>query len=178
VPRRALALGLAFACAACAKPDPQAVLEHSDLETYWAVDSAVGETQYIAPVLRLRLRNRSAEPQQAVRVRARFERKGHPGQDWGSAEWWSWGALHRPLKPGETVVVVLKSDGRYYSTGAPESMFGHELFRDARAELFAAVGPSDWIKLGEAEVERRIGSREVEALRPEASPEPGAARTR
>jgi hypothetical protein len=129
----------------------------------------VGDTQYIAPVVRLRLRNRSAEAQQAVRVRARFERKGLPGQDWGSADWWSWGALHRALKPGESVVVVLKSDGRYYSTGTPDSMFRHEAFRDAHAEFFAAVGSSDWMKLGEADVERRIGSREVEGLGAEAA---------
>jgi hypothetical protein len=144
------------------------VLAHSDVETYWAVDSAVGDTQYIAPVVRLTLHNRSGEPQRAVRVRARFERRGLPGQDWGSADWWSWGALHRELKPGEAVVVVLKSDGRYYSSGTPDSMFRHELFRDAHAEFFAAVGSSDWIKLGEADVERRIGTRELEALAGEA----------
>jgi hypothetical protein len=164
VPRRARAACLALAAAACSKPDPQAILALSDLETYWAVDAAVGDTQYIAPVVRLHLTNRSPEPQPAVRMRARFERKGLPGQDWGSADWWSWGALHRPMKPGETLVVVLKSDGRYYSTGTPESMFGHTLFQDARAEFFAAVGSSDWVKLGEVAVERRIGSREVEGL--------------
>jgi hypothetical protein len=40
--------------------------------------------------------------------------------------------------------VVLKSDSRYYLTGTPESMFRHELFKDAHVEFFAKVGSSDW----------------------------------
>jgi hypothetical protein len=58
-------------------------------------------------------------------------------------------------------LIALKSDGRYYSTGPPASMFAHELFKDADAEIFARVGSSSWTSLHRVKVERRIGSREV-----------------
>ena len=162
---RRLVLAAALASAACHKPDPNAILEVSDVEAYWAVDPSVGQTQYIAPVVRFHLRNKSPESQAAIQVTATFRRRGEEDRAWGT-DGRAISSSKRPLAAGETTLVVLKSDARYYSTGVPESMFQHTLFRDARVEFFARVGPSDWTRLGEAAVERRIGSRQAQATPP------------
>jgi hypothetical protein len=145
----------------CATPDPQQEVELTDLESYWAVDSAVGDRQYIAPVVRFRLRNKKAEPLRALQATATFRRKGEENIDWGTA-WEQVTPAKKPLQPGQATLVTLKSDGRYYSTGRPESFFEHKLFKDARTTVFVRVGSSSWVKFAEADVERRIGSKSVE----------------
>jgi hypothetical protein len=67
--------------------------------------------------------------------------------------------LGQPLAPGQTVLVLLKSDARYSSPVEPEAMFTHQQFKDARVEIFLRVGSSPWTRFGEADVERRIGAK-------------------
>jgi hypothetical protein len=148
--------------AACASPDPAKELRVSDIEAYWSIDSTAGETVYVAPVLRFRLDNLSATA--SIEATASFKRKGEDAS-WGSA----WERLSVPgkrLEPGRSVTVALKSDGRYYTTGAPESVFSHAEFKDATVELFLRVGSSAWVRLAAAEVERRIGSKALQAPAP------------
>lgn len=166
LPRASRLLPL-FLLVACATPDPRTQLAVDELEAYWAIDSSVGETVYVAPVARLRLTNVSAS--QSIEVTASFKRKGEDAS-WGSA----WQRLSTPdkrLAPGASTTVALKSDGRYYTTGAPESVFSHTEFKDATVEVFLRVGSSGWIKLGAADVERRIGSKALAAT-PAPSPTP------
>jgi hypothetical protein len=133
-----------------------------DLETYWVIDRTVGTTEYIAPAARIRLRNKGAKPRASVEAKATFRRKGEEQQEWGSA-WERVSTSAKPLAAGQETIVVLKSEGRYYSTGTPESMFGHELFKDAKVDIFLRIGASNWVKFGAADVERRIGSRAAQA---------------
>jgi hypothetical protein len=151
-----------LASVACESPDPKAELEMKDLETYWVIDKAVGTTEYIAPAVRLKLLNKGAKPRASIEAKATFRRKGEEDQEWGSA-WERIATSAKPLAPGQETVVVLKSEGRYYSTGTPESMFEHELFKDAKVEIFIRMGASSWVKFGAADVERRVGSRAAQA---------------
>jgi hypothetical protein len=148
----------------CRAPDPQQELELLDLETYWAVDASLGERQYIAPVARFRVRNKGQAPLRTVETTATFKRKGEEQLDWGTA--WERVTLGKPLNPGQAVLVVLKSDGRYYSSGDPAAFFAHAQFKDALVTVFARVGSSRWVKFEEREVERRIGTRSLEAQKP------------
>lgn len=160
-------LAFAVLLASCRSPDPKAVLEVSDIETHWAIDSAQGETQYIAPVVRLQVRNKGSRDERTVEAQATFRRKGE-GQIWSSA----WQKVTAPgnqiLPAGAKALVVLKpeSEGRYFSTGPPESMFQHEQFRDASVDIFLRIGASPWTKFFTADVERRIGTRSVQAASP------------
>jgi hypothetical protein len=43
-------------------------------------------------------------------------------------------------------------------------MFRSAEFRDPRAEVFVRIGSSNWVRLAEAEVVRRIGAPGVEEL--------------
>ncbi len=157
-----LAVVLAAALAACKSHDPKAELEINELETYWILDSPRGGTQYMAPAMRFRVKNRSPEPIRSIQATANFHRVGEE-ESWGSA-WEQVTPASKPLEPGKDVLVVLRSDGRYTSPGTAESMFAHKLFKDARGEVFLRVGSSGWVKMAEAPIERRVGSKTVEQL--------------
>jgi len=166
--RRALTLVTLLAALVppgCRRPDPQQELELLELETYWAVDSALGERQYIAPVARFRLRNKGQAPLRTAEATATFRRKGEEQLDWGTA-WERATPTGRPLAAGQSVLMLLKSDGRYYSSGDPASFFEHQQFKDAVVTVYARVGSSQWVKFAERLVERRIGTKALEAQKP------------
>jgi hypothetical protein len=165
---RSRAAAALLVLAGCRAPDPNAVVKATDLETHWAVDSGdAGGTQYIAPVVRFKLANISGESQGSVQVTATFRRKGEENLTWGS-DFRQVASRAEPLVPLQVLPVVLKSDARYYSTGAPEGMFSHADFKDATAEVFVRVGSSPWTKVGALDVERRIGARGVQPSAPPA----------
>jgi hypothetical protein len=162
-------IALGASCMACQSADPKAELTVSDVETYWVVDSPVGSTQYIAPAVRFRVANKSSKAWGSIQATATFRRKGEETKSWGS-DWRPVTATDKSLAPGESVLVVMRSDGRYYSSGNAESMFRHALFRDARAEIFLRIGASPWTKFWEGEVERRIGTKDLPPEAPTTKP--------
>jgi len=164
MPRRPLLLAAAAlaAAGACRTHDPRAELAVTVTETYWVIDSPRGGTQYLAPAVRFRVKNVSGAPIRTIQATANFRRVGEE-ENWGSA-WEQVTPASAPLQPGEDVLVVLRSDGRYTSAGDAEAMFAHEQFRDTRAEVFLRVGSSGWTKMAETPVERRVGSKTVESL--------------
>lgn len=160
-----LTLALGLLAGACRSPDPKQEVEVSGLETYWAIDRAVGETTYLAPVARFRLRNKGTHSQRSIQTTATFRRKGEESQSWGSA-FQAVGSSRKPLEVGQEALVVLTSDARYYSAAAPQSMFQHTLFKDAKVEVFVRVGSSGWVKMAESDVHRRVGSLSVQGTAP------------
>lgn len=159
-----LALVLVVACplANCRSHDPKQELEIAGVETYWVLDSPRGDTQYMAPAIRFRVHNKSPEPILSIQATATFRRVGEE-ENWGSA-WEQVTPAKKPLPPGTDVVVVLRSDGHYTSSGAADSMFSHPLFKDTQVEVFLRVGSSGWVKMAESPIERRVGSKTVEPL--------------
>jgi hypothetical protein len=143
--------------AACRRVDPKQELDVEGVETYWVVDSSKGGTQYLAPAIRLSVRNKGAREHRSIEATATFRRKGEK-EAWGS-DWQRVAPGSKPLAAGQKAILVMRSDGRYYSEGAPETMLAHELFKDANVEVFLRVGSSPWVKFVETAVERRIGSR-------------------
>jgi hypothetical protein len=159
-PRAAFLLAVTL-MAGCKAPEPKVELDLTDLETYWVIDSAVGTTQYIAPAIRFHVKNKGARAWSGIQATATFRRKGEE-QTWGS-DWQTVTGAGKSLAPGHDQIVVLKSDCRYFSAGLPETMFQHNLFKDARAEVFLKIGASAWTKFVEADIERRIGSKTLQA---------------
>lgn len=159
-----VAVWLVCLSVACEVPDPRQELELLDFETHWAIDPSVGETHYLAPVVRFRLRNKGTEPRRSIQVKVNFRR-----EDLGV---WSVGfeqvspVAGQPLAPGASIECALKPDGegRYSSPESPETMLQHPQFRDVQAEVFVRLGRAEWVKMAEVDVERRIGSRTVEGL--------------
>lgn len=165
--RVGLMLAVLAAAAACHRPDPQAEVALSDVETYWAVDRPSGGTQYIAPVVRFRLHNKSPRQLRSIQASSTFRIKGET-QTWSGAFQQVAPVAGKPLGPGQSTLVVLKpeGEGRYSSTVAPEEMLAHQSFRDVWVEMFVRVGSSGWTKMGQADVERRIGARAATAEEP------------
>jgi hypothetical protein len=156
----AAALGLSLVGAACKATDPREQFEIQDVETYWAVDSPRRGTVYIAPVLRFRLRNRSASGARSVEAQAGFRRVGAEDQEWASG-FVIVATGKAPLAAGASTFVEIKSEGRYSMVDTdPEDMLKNEAFQDAKATLYVRSGSSSWTPMAEGlPVERRIGSR-------------------
>jgi len=153
---------LASLVVACNRHDPAAELEVFEIETYWIVDSPRDGQNFIAPAIRFRLRNTSAGRLSSVQARARFP---------GTAEDEPWGSIQEqvsswrePLEPGEDRLVTVRSVGRYQAAADPDDMFRSPGFKDPRAEVFVRIGNSNWVRLAEAPVERRIGASGVRDL--------------
>ena len=164
--RRAAAAAALLAAAGCGSPDPRAEIELRDVEAYWAVDPSVGETNFLAPVVRFQLQNKASSAR-SIQAMSTFRRKGEEPA-WSSA-WQSASPLPdgNPLPQGRSVLVVLKpeGEGRYtYRGGAPEVMFEHADWKDVTAEVFVRVGSSSWTKFTDVDVARRVGSQTVEAF--------------
>ena len=75
MPLGAAAAASLLVLAACMAPDPKAEMEVVSLETYWAIDSPSGGTQYLAPVVRFGLKNKGAKSR-SVQAMATLRRQG------------------------------------------------------------------------------------------------------
>jgi len=154
------ALGL-FA-SGCQSHDAAKDLALNEVETFWIVDSPQQGQNFIAPVVRFRLKNVSPGTLGSIQARARFP---SPDQDetWGSIQeqvsTWS-----RPLEPGKEAVVTVRSAGRYHAQTDPEEILRSPAFKDPRVEVFVRIGSSNWAMLAEAPVSRRIGAPGVSDL--------------
>jgi len=62
-----LVIGLSMS--ACRPPDPRDEIELTGIETYWVVDTPTADTQYIAPAVRVTVRNKGpGGPSKCARV--------------------------------------------------------------------------------------------------------------
>lgn len=159
---RALFAAAVCATAGCASPDPKAELEVQGLETYWAIDAPAGGTQFLAPVVRFTVRNKGTRARRSVQATATYRREGET-QAWSSAFWKVAPVKDESLAPGASAPAMLKpeGEGRYTSTGAPETMFAHPAWKDVSAEVFLRVDTSTWVSFGTFPIERRIGSKGI-----------------
>ena len=162
-PRAAPAVLLALLGLACRTPDPRQEVELRDLEGYWAVDPAVGETRYLAPVVRSKLYNKAAEAW-SIQAMATFRREGDD-QTWSASAIVS-PIKDRPLEKGQSALVVLKpeGEGRYTYRGEVTDMLKHEAFKDFTATVFVKVGRSSWTRFADVKIERRLGTHAVDTF--------------
>jgi hypothetical protein len=158
---RALA-GFALSLAACRSHDPARELAVIGVETYWIVDSPQQGQNYIAPVVRFRLKNVSSQPLGSVQARAKFPA---PGQEepWGSIQE-QVSTWRRPLEAGRETLVTVRSAGRYHAAADPEDMLRSPGFSDPKVEVFVRIGASEWAMLAQSGVERRIGAPGLQPL--------------
>jgi len=154
--RTATLLALAT-LAGCRAQDPAKRLAVSAVETYWIVDTPRQGQNFVAPAVRFRLRNTGGEPLGSIDARARFPAPDQKDEVWGSIQEQvsSW---RNPLEPGKETVVTIRSAGRYHSPADPEDILRSPGFRDPRVEIYLRIGASNWARLGDAKVERRIGA--------------------
>jgi hypothetical protein len=160
--RRVALLLAAVAAPGCRGHDPAAELRVSDLTTYWIVDSPQQGQNFVAPVVRFRLKNVSTEPLSAVQARARFPAPDQGDEPWGSIQE-QVSTYHHPIAPGHDTLVTVRSAGRYHSTADPQDILRSPGFKDPKVEVFVRIGASSWAMLAQGSVERRIGAPDLPA---------------
>ena len=161
-PRATVLAVVVVAAAGCSSHDPAKELAVSGVETYWIVDSPQQGQNYVAPAVRFHLKNVSAHTLGSIQARARF-----PAPDqrdaWGSIQeqvsTWS-----RPLESGKEAIVTVRSAGRYHAAADPQDILRSPAFKDPRVEVYVRIGASNWAKMAEATVDRRIGAPETQDL--------------
>jgi hypothetical protein len=156
------AVGLALALGGCAPIDPKAELEIEGLETYWAIDSPGGSSQFLAPVVRFNVRNKGTRSRRSILASATYRRNGET-EAWSGAYWKVSPVKDQSLAAGAVAPAMLKPEGqgRYTSTGSPERMFAHPEWKDVSAEIFLRVDSSNIVSFGTFPIERRIGSKGI-----------------
>src|SRR5262252_5152260 len=87
----------------CRSHDPARELQVGALQTYWIVDSPQQGQNYVAPVVRFRLKNLSKEPLSAVQARARFPAPDQGDEPWGSIQE-QVSTWRKPIPPGRDAV--------------------------------------------------------------------------
>ena len=147
----------------CRSHDPAVELQVGALQTYWIVDSPQQGQNYVAPVVRFRLKNVSREPLNAVQARARFPAPDQGDEPWGSIQE-QVSTWRHPIAPGRDTLVTVRSAGRYQSPADPQDILRSPGFKDPKVEVFVRIGASSWAMLAEGSVERRIGAPDLPPL--------------
>ena len=143
--RVALATLSLAAAVGCRSHDPLAELQLSELTTYWIVDSPQQGQNYIAPVVRFRLKNVSKQALSSVQARARFPASNQEDV-WGSIQE-QVSTWRTPIKPGDDRLVTVRSAGRYHSTADPPDILRSPAFKDPAVEVWVRIGASSWAML-------------------------------
>ena len=153
--RASLAAAL-LAAAACGKPvDLSTNLQVVDVSTGWFDLGIVNGATKLVPVVNFKLKNESTEPLPVLQMNVLFHRVGNPAE-WGAGFLSVTGSTG--LAPGATTdSQSVKSNLGYTGSGQTrQEMLDSKVFVDATVQLFAKYGSTQWAKVGEYPVTRRL----------------------
>ena len=143
-------------CAACAPPvDLAAGLQVHNVTTGWFDAGIVNGQNKLVPSITFTLKNVSNQKLVALQVNALF-RRVTAKDEWGSGFLTAAGS--DGLAPGAaTAPLTIRSQLGYTgSDQTREDMLRNSQFVDARVELFAKYGSTQWKRIGEYPVTRRL----------------------
>jgi hypothetical protein len=143
-------------CAGCGPTvDLTKGLQAEIVEVGWYDVGIVNGQNKLVPSITFKLKNVSDQKLRTLQVNALFRRVTEP-DEWGSG--FITAAGSGGLGPGEsTGALTIRSALGY--TGAEQSrleMLGNSHFVDAKVDLFAKYGSTQWVRLGEYPIERRL----------------------
>jgi len=155
-----VALGLLVVGAtACGTPavDLKTALRVSDVSTGWWDAGIVADKNKLVPNISLKLSNTTNVTLNPLQLNAIFKRAGE-SEEWGTTFVSAVGS--GGLGPGaSTAVLTIRSQLGYTGTEPRAQMLQNRLFVDARVEIFAKHGSSQWTKIGEYPIARQILTR-------------------
>ncbi len=152
-----LAIALSLALQACSGPsiDVAKVLQLTDVSTGWFDAGLVeGNKNKLVPSITLRLTNTGPDLKGSVQINAVFRRIGEE-EEWGSA-------LFRAIDPtglaagASTKPIPLRSNLGYTGTEPRLQLLQNKLFVDARVQVFAKHGSTQWARLGDYRIVRQL----------------------
>ena len=150
-----VALVLALAGSACSPTiDLKSTLQVQDVSTGWADLGLVNGQNKIVPSITFTLKNSGSQSIGTLQANVIFRRKGED-DEWGAgflriagSEGLAGGASTKSLTVNSTL--------GYTSTETRAQMLANKAFIDARAQVFAKYGSTQWTLLGEFPVERQL----------------------
>jgi hypothetical protein len=125
------------------------------VSTGWFDAGIVNGQNKLVPTITFKFKNLSDQNLPALQVNARFSRGNEP-EEWGNGFLPSVGSGGLPAG-GTTVPLTIKSQLGY--TGSDQSrteMLQNAQFVDAKVELAAKYGGTQWKRLGQYPIERRL----------------------
>jgi hypothetical protein len=143
---------------ACAKePDASQALKVTDVVTGWLDKGIVDGQNKLVPTISLKVRNAADRSLSYLQLNAIF-RIVDDTEELGSKVIWA--TEGQQLQPGGSLGPFnLSSDLGYSSPAARTQMLQHNLFKDAKVELFVKQGSRQWVRLGEYRVDRQLFTR-------------------
>jgi hypothetical protein len=147
----------AFAAASCAPPvDLTKNLQVLDVSTGWFDAGIVNGQNKLVPTISFKLKNLSDQTLKVLQANVLFHRVSDPNVEWGAGFLSVTGS--EGLGPGAaTNPLTVKSNLGY--TGSDQTrqeMLQNKAFIDATVQVFAKYGSTQWVKMGEFPVERRL----------------------
>ena len=153
--KRALLLfSIAVASACGPSVDLTKGVQVEALSTGWLDAGVVDGKNKVVPGLSFKLKNVSDQPLKTLQVNAVFRRVSQD-EEWGSG--FRTVAGSAGLAPGAaTGTVTIKADLGYTGTDSREAMLSHSQFVDAKVDLFAKYGSTQWARIAEFPISRQL----------------------
>jgi hypothetical protein len=153
--KRALLLfSIACTCACGPWVDLSKGVQVEALTTGWIDAGVVDGKNKVVPAVTFTLKNVSDQPLKTLQVNAVF-RRASQNEEWGSG--FRTVAGSGGLAPGAaTGTVTIKADLGYTGTDPGEALLRNSQFVDAKVDLFAKYGSTQWARLGEFPITRQL----------------------
>ena len=150
-----LLLLLTLSATACSPNiDLKASLQVADVSTGWTDLGVINGQNKIVPSITFTLKNVGSHPITTLQANVIFRRVGED-DEWGAGFLRVAGS--EGLAPGaSSKAQTVNSTLGYTGTEPRAQMLANKQFVDARAQVFAKYGSTQWILLGEFPVERRL----------------------
>jgi hypothetical protein len=143
---------LSFGCGAAV--DLKQGLQVEVQQTGWFDAGIVNGQNKLVPMVTFRLRNVSGQRLSMLQVNALFRRVTEP-DEWGSGLVTAAGSAGLP--PGATTdPLTVKSQLGYTGVDPRQEMLKNTHFVDAKVELFAKYGSTQWVRVGEYPITREL----------------------
>jgi hypothetical protein len=150
-----LTLLLAVVAAGCSpKIDLKSSLQVQDVSTGWADLGVINGQNKIVPSITFKFKNVGTQAISTLQGNVIFRRVGEE-EEWGSgflrvagSEGLAAGASSQPL--------TVNSQLGYTGTDSRQEMLANKQFVDARAQVFAKYGSTQWTLIAEHPIERRL----------------------
>lgn len=157
--RGCLLLLLGLASAACGPSvDLTKGLQVQDVSTGWFDAGIVNGQNKLVPSIAFTVKNVSDQRLTTLQVNALFRRVSEPKDEWGSG--FITAAGSEGLSPGAvTPTLTIRSPLGYKGTDPRDQLLHNSQFVDAKVELFAKYGSTQWAKIGDYPVARTLRAR-------------------
>lgn len=153
-----IVLSLTGTLAGCDKPvDLATKLAVADVATGWHDVGVVDGKNKLVPSVVFKLKNNSDQALTTLQVNALFRRVNEP-DEWGSGYIKVTGS--DGLAPGaSTQTLSIHSQLGYTGVEPRADLLKHRAFVDAKVEIFAKYGSTQWTRIGEFPVTRQLEAR-------------------